>query len=60
MRQNGSFGRAKLARAGVLAVVVVFALSACNALLQRSHSEASGTWKSFDEARAAMESIRPG
>lgn len=41
-------------------VVVVFGLSACNALLPRSHSEASGTWKSFDEARATMESIRPG
>jgi hypothetical protein len=44
-------------RAAGLAALLLF--SGCSSLLPRSQSEARGTWTTFDEARAAMEKIRP-
>jgi hypothetical protein len=40
-------------------LAALFLLASCTSLLPRSHSEARGMWESFDQAKAAMEKIRP-
>lgn len=43
-----------------LLVAAAFALGGCAELLPKSQSELSSSWKSFDEAKAAIERIEPG